>query len=486
MSKSFRCERCDRAFADNTHLKRHLNRKTPCAPVIDAEDLTEEQKGNPNKCKFCGRTFSTYVSMRRHIRQSCQIAPREGNPDGMEKLYDHILKKQQKDIEALTARLNAAGIGDSKQVDSSAAKNVKTTVALKQAVVVAAPQADERAPLLAQSNSSRNIAVAQAGGIAVNDNRQQHITINIFGREKFDHIHSPQIMHLLEAVGAAGSTAVEDLKKAAALAVVKAAMLIFSDPIHPENLTCYLPNKRGTDALVHGEGGWEVQPVSLVLSPMATQAVELLFAKQPYPGIDGVADTAKIDECGRILRYIAEHEKDLRNDPPRNEMRGVLIRNKELLQQVLAKLPITSRIETSSTAVPAMPMMSTTTITEDDSGGDSKGASPADTVASESTLTVSDIADAMKQAPPPADLEDSPMGDTCSVYAAKIFRAVMLSKKFRPEHEKVADICDRIDAKLWDLSSEETVPEKLRTAARLLSAYYAENAKAIHAGLATQ
>ncbi len=335
--------------------------------------------------------------------------------------------------------------------------------------------------------------MAQAGGVAVNDNRQQHITINIFGREKFDHIHSPQIMHLLEAVGAAGSTAVEDLKKAAALAVVKAAMLIFSDPIHPENLTCYLPNKRGTDALVHGEGGWEVQPVSLVLSPMATQAVELLFAKQPYPGLDGVADTAKIDECGRILRSLAEHEKDLRNDPPRNEMRGVLIRNKELLQQVLAKLPITSRIDTAAPAVPAA-----ATITEDDSsrascGGPAErsynpqGAHPADAAANESsTLTVSDIADAMKQAPPPTDLEEPLTGGACSAYAAKIFRAVMLSKKFRPEHEKVADICDRIDAKLWDLSSEETVPEKLRTAARLLSSHYAENAEVIHAGLAAE
>jgi hypothetical protein len=472
MSKSFRCERCDRAFADNTHLKRHLNRKTPCAPVIDAEDLTEEQKSNPNKCKFCGRTFSTYVSMRRHIRQSCQIAPRAGNPDGMEKLYDHVLKKQQKEIEVLTARLDAAGIGDGKQTNTSAIKEAKTTIALKQATIAAPPQSDEHTPLFAQSNSSKNIAVAQAGGVAVNDNRQQHITINIFGREKFDHIHSPQIMSLLEAVGAAGSTAVEDLKKAAALAVVRAAMLIFSDPAHPENLTCYLPNKRGTDALVHGEGGWEVQPVSLVLSPMATQAVELLFAKQPYPGIDGVADMAKIDECGRILRYIAAHEKDLRNDPPRNEMRGVLIRNKDLLQQVLAKLPIASRINATVPAVTVEAIPPVTAAEEDSMD-----------VGNENTLTVSDIVDAMKQAPPPADLGDSSADAICSAYAAKIFRAVMISKRPRAGNGDLADFCDRIDAKLWDMSTEESVPEKFQVAARSISSYYAENAAVVQAGL---
>lgn len=474
MSKSFRCERCEATFADNTHLKRHLLRKTPCAPVVEAEDLTEEQKTNPNRCRFCGRPFSSYVSMRRHIRQSCKIAPREGNPNGMDKLYDHVLRKQQKEIEALTARLDAAGIGDHTQGRPPEAGDLDSSVVTKHGTIL---RKDEHLYPVGSvlSNSSKNIAVAQAGGIAVNDNRQQHITINIFGREKFDHIHSPQIMHLLEAVGAAGSTAVEDLKKAAALAVVRAAMLIFSDPVHPENLTCYLPNKRGTDALVHGEGGWEVQPVSLVLSPMAAQAVELLFAKQPFPGKDGVAGTARIDECGRILRYIADHEKDLRNDPPRNEMRGVLIRNKELLQQVLANLPVAS----SASSAPPPQVLSTAAATAVELVDTSPEEAPSMT--GDYTLTVSDLVGAMKQNPPPVTLESA--GIDATEYAVKLFRAV-LATKIDIHDEKIADACDRIDAKLWEMSAgESSVPERFQTAARFLTTYYADNAEDLQAAL---
>ena len=47
-----------------------------------------------------------------------------------------------------------------------------------------------------------------------------------------------------------------------------------------------------------------------------------------------------MDECGRIMRYLAQHEGDLTNEPPRGEMRGILIRNKDLLNKVLAKLPV--------------------------------------------------------------------------------------------------------------------------------------------------
>jgi hypothetical protein len=389
----------------------------------------------------------------------------------MDKLYNHVLRKQQREIEALTARLNAAGIGGD-AADQMASSCAAVT---KQDIV------DNRALYLTQNNS-KNIAVAQAGGIAINDNRQQNITINIFGREKFDHIHSPQIMHLLEAVGVAGSTAVEDLKKAAALAVVRAAMLIFSDPIHPENLTCYLPNKRGTDALVHGEGGWEVQPVSLVLSPMTTQAVELLFAKQPYPGKDGVAGTAKIDECGRILRYIADHEKELRNDPPRTEMRGVLIRNKELLQQVLANLPVAS--SSSSAAPSTLSAASSAAAASSACSTMQAELSPSTEAAvATATLTVSDLVEVMKRAPPPAVL-----GDTeTAAYAIKLFSAVIAERSLNSAHENIEDICDRIDAKLWELSSEESsAPERFRSIALSLTSYYAEKSANLHTALSIE
>jgi hypothetical protein len=57
----------------------------------------------------------------------------------------------------------------------------------------------------------------------------------------------------------------------AAGSAADSAVLVYSDP---ENLTAYLPNKR--------TNGWEVQPASLVLPPMAQKNVNTLFDRQPY------------------------------------------------------------------------------------------------------------------------------------------------------------------------------------------------------------
>ena len=132
------------------------------------------------------------------------------------------------------------------------------------------------------------------------------------------------------------------MKAIAEKAIIQAAMLIFSDPARPEDITCYLPNKKGDDALVHGEAGWEVQPVGLVISPMAAQSIEVLFKHQPAPDQHTPEKDVKwmMEECGNIMRYIQKNEGDMTNEPPRGEMRGILIRNKEILQQVLAKLPM--------------------------------------------------------------------------------------------------------------------------------------------------
>ena len=59
-------------------------------------DLSEEKKDNPNKCKFCGGHLCKYIDAYRHIRTTCKIAPREGNTEGMEKLYLHVLQRQKR------------------------------------------------------------------------------------------------------------------------------------------------------------------------------------------------------------------------------------------------------------------------------------------------------------------------------------------------------------------------------------------------------
>ena len=314
----FECDICGAKFPKNQGLAKHKARKTPCAPIIDSADLTEEQRTNPNKCKFCGRVFSRSDNLSRHMKKACKVAPREGNPDGMEKLYEYTLRKQEARIKAMEEELAELRKGSSAALASGSSA------------------------VIASSSSSQS-AITNITNCMVNvDNSVgktiTQININVFGQERLDRITKPQVFDILRGLGPVG----ENVKAIAEKAIIQAAMLIFSDPAHPEDLTCYLPNKKGENALVHGETGWEVQPVGLVLSPMAAQSIETLFKHQPAPDQHTSEKDVKwiMEECGNIMRYIQQHEGDLTNEPPRGEMRGILIRNKELLHQVLKTLPM--------------------------------------------------------------------------------------------------------------------------------------------------
>lgn len=83
-----RCEVCGKTFRVPAHLKRHRNRKTPCAPILDPKT------DNAIACRYCGRSFASEPSMKRHVRQYCKIANSE---EGMEKLMEHTLQKQLAD-----------------------------------------------------------------------------------------------------------------------------------------------------------------------------------------------------------------------------------------------------------------------------------------------------------------------------------------------------------------------------------------------------
>ncbi|MEL0212665.1 MAG: hypothetical protein VW891_19135, partial [Novosphingobium sp.] len=122
------------------------------------------------------------------------------------------------------------------------------------------------------------------------------------------------------------------VEHAAHAAVLKTAMLVYSDPDHPENLTAYLPNKKTNDVLVRtsrrGTSGWEVQPASLVLPPMAQKSVDTLFDRQPYEDAD---------EYAPLMKELADNEKRYVEGA---ELRPILVRNKALLARVLETLPL--------------------------------------------------------------------------------------------------------------------------------------------------
>lgn len=306
------CQRCGKAFKYPKYLRQHQARKTPCAPILEAEDLPAEVLEDPDldqkKCRFCGRVFSSYTSMRRHVRNSCKIAPNAKNGGaGMEVLYEHTIRRQAAQLEAQQAQITQM-MGMMRRMEGMLA-----------AVQGGGGQQAAAGEVAIQNHDQGQVAV---------DNRK--ISINVFGKEGLDHVTMARIKAILDE-----SLSRPALPEAAQAAVLKTAMLVYSDPDHPENLTAYLPNKKTNDVLVHlsrdGTDGWEVQPASLVLPPMAQKSVDTLFDRQPYENAD---------EYGPLMKELAENEKRYAAG---SELRPVLVRNKDLLARALESLPVAGR-----------------------------------------------------------------------------------------------------------------------------------------------
>ena len=512
MPTAYKCSQCGITFDNKSNYNRHQARKTPCAPILDKEDLPDDKQDNANRCRFCGRVFARRTTLLKHMKKVCKIAPRDGDTTGMDKLYEHTLRKQENRHKAematlearqaaLEAAMKASGIAvaaarnaaiaeagaaarDTSQVGSAAAQGpgtedsssddeedaadaenasddesdtedaadgathdtsmvgaaaahvtsaaseaaardasaaseaaardayLATAAAARDAAAAAiarltpeariaahvasiaradklareialtdppkftgptaepyiplvgeeaekARLASERgmasvlgfrktvppAPATAVGGTNNGVAVAVAGdgaAVAVDASTgKTTVNISVFGKEQLDRITKPMVFDILRSLGSIGPSG-ENAKIICEKAILKTAMLIFSDPKHPENITCFIPNKKGDNAMVHGESGWELQPVGLTVSPMAFQAVEILFKHQPWPWPNTPPHDYKwiMEECGRIMTYMQKHEGELVNEPPRGEMRAILIRNKDLLSQVLKKLPM--------------------------------------------------------------------------------------------------------------------------------------------------
>ena len=301
------CLKCRRVFRDPSTLRRHMGRKRPCAPVVDREELAAEPN-EKSHCRFCGRPYSNAYNVRRHM-MSCPIAAR--GERGMDELYAHVLKRTQRaqeqeaaaeqQVEALRAELGQARL----EVATLRGNQV---------------QAAGNAPVVLVCEQTSNTFVTNV--------THNHVVINVFGRENTAHITSASVRDILTECSAAEGSVVNQ-QIAAARALLQAALLIYSDSDRPGNITCYTPNKRDGNALVHGDQGWEIVPVPLVLSPMARTSLDLLFDKQPFE------DAAQVSAG---LQFLRQYEEDLVSNG--SSLRTVLIRNKDLLSRVLSQLPV--------------------------------------------------------------------------------------------------------------------------------------------------
>lgn len=86
MSKNlfgYKCKKCGKKFENKTQYTRHLKRKTPCDPIIEAN------LKNPLTCRYCGRTYVNKNNLKRHVSISCKVYKNH------DILADHLKKKEE-------------------------------------------------------------------------------------------------------------------------------------------------------------------------------------------------------------------------------------------------------------------------------------------------------------------------------------------------------------------------------------------------------
>lgn len=240
------CTQCRKQFKYPSDLQRHLQRKKPCAPILDRDG----QEKDGHVCRYCGRDFSSQTSMYRHIRKYCKIA---GSEEGMDLLLDHTLQRQlaaqKREIEELKAQMkDLAAQGGGRQVGA-----------------------------VVQGGASSNVL-----GSGVQNNTQNNITINIRPWDGEERIHIPvdliraafaENARLAEYCGLSDAEKVDDKQ---ARPYVTEALVDLTRRAHQDPLArnVYLNPRRADQVLVCMKtGGWEVRPLA--------EATRLLF--------DGVA-----------------------------------------------------------------------------------------------------------------------------------------------------------------------------------------------------
>ena len=290
------CDQCGKVFKYPSKLRAHRARKTPCAQIVERPAEADEAK---HVCRFCNRSFAAVRSLARHMKGACPIAPNERNgEEGMLILYEHT--KATQDTAAIVKRLETE------------VAELRTRLERKE---------------LAEAAGARQVGAAIGENNGTVNAATNMVVVNVFGSEGVGHATGDRIREILDESKGGGAA----LPAAAQAAVLRAAMLIFSSPTHPENLTAYLPNKRTSDVMVHGEEGWEVQPAQLVLAPMALKALDVLFDKQPYESAEDYAELM-VELRDNEARYAAGEE-----------LRPILVRNKELLARALGTMHLPRR-----------------------------------------------------------------------------------------------------------------------------------------------
>ena len=212
----FRCEKCNKEFKLEKHMRQHISRKTPC--VIGPNETVGD-----HKCKYCNRAYSSKYTLARHM-SSCSTK-KEDDPhikmeEKMRVLEEERLREReetQKKLLELQAAFTAkiieleAKLANSQQVNSGPVNN----------------------------------------GTVNNDNRTVNNTINILMTP--NPYYAPNVDYLLKHA----DEVIADVHKHGITLPETLVDSIYFNKNHPENMSVHCINERKGEYYAYGRDGWE-------------------------------------------------------------------------------------------------------------------------------------------------------------------------------------------------------------------------------------
>lgn len=316
------CPRCGKGFGKPFLLRRHLQRKTPCALIVERHELPVAERAKPFPCQFCGHRFTSPSGLCTHIKQSCRVAH---SKDGLDTLYKHTLQKQLEEQRAETAAIMEKLAVQTKQLD-------KLQVAEKRL-----------AGLLASTGLPPRQPETQAAA-------QQNATVNLnlHGLENLDHLDPPRVAAILHGCAASlppitgfrlpeGEKHSPEVQKAVGAASREVLRILltetYANPDRPENLTMYVPNKKEKQVMCYTTGAtagsepmWRLLTLETITPMVQKKVLDRLNANQPWEA----PTREKLHQYGLLVRGAFDYDRPAFG----RLIRNVVLANKAVLKSL--------------------------------------------------------------------------------------------------------------------------------------------------------
>lgn len=306
------CARCGKQFRYPSDLRRHRERKTPCAPVVP-DPNTDEEDESGHRCDYCNRRFTTATSMYRHRKHYCALA--KGGIGAMKRALAAKPNLEKTEREQQQAEMDAMR------------KELKELKALMRGQVAGGGGGGE-APAVTNNNGigpqtnngpvDQHVEVHNHNHVVEN---HYHEAPRVFGDEDVSRISRGVIAEFMNRAQETGGG--DALSQASALLAilireVYSGSSAFLKNVREKKVLTLLPNR-----------GWQAQDLGAVARKMGATAVNLAFDKQPHE------DAARYDS---LLKAMGANETELVTSS-RGVSCEVLANNKRAVMERLGRQP---------------------------------------------------------------------------------------------------------------------------------------------------